>query len=138
MIASVVFKEFVRGSAGAISPLWNPEREARDTKDKNTFGDFTGHFPCIDGFGDVSKEEKAAGLALPRRGARQRVRARFELRERRGGLFFFGGFSLVQEHVTRTMRLRDGEQVLQVDTEIQSALGSPAIFWAEHTIAIDN
>lgn len=133
MIASVVLKEFVRGSAGAISPLWNPEREARDAKDKNTFGDFTGHFPCIDGFGDVSKEEKAAGLPFHGEAHGKEFALDSSYANGEGVYSFSADLPLVQEHVTRTMRLRDGEQVLQVDTEIQSALGfDRPIFWAEH------
>src|SRR5436190_23329076 len=57
-IASVVLKN----DPDRLSPLWNPARMARELGQKPQFGTVTGHFLCVDGFGPVSEEEKAAGL----------------------------------------------------------------------------
>jgi hypothetical protein len=126
MLASVVLKD---GQA-PFSPLWNPERQARDAKEKPTFGSVTGHFLCVDGFGGVSKEEQAAGL--PSHG--EAHGREFVLDSSHPNVYSLTtDLPIAQEHVTRTLRLRDGEQVLQVDTEIESAIGfDRPIFWAEH------
>ncbi|HVW87486.1 MAG TPA: hypothetical protein VHB50_22520 [Bryobacteraceae bacterium] len=129
MIASVVLKD----DRAQLSPLWNPARLAREAKDKNTFGDVTGHFLCVDGFGSVSKEEQAAGL--PGHGEAHGKEFALDSSYVKGeGIYSFtADLPIAQEHVTRTMRLREGEQVLQVDTEIESMLGfDRPIFWAEH------
>src|SRR5436190_24120800 len=45
-----------------LSPFWNPVRMAREAGAKPGDGPAMGHFVCVDGFGPVSNEEKAAGL----------------------------------------------------------------------------
>src|SRR5262249_40566941 len=46
-----------------LSPLWNPVRMSRELGQANRAraGSF-GHFVCVDGFGGMSAEERAAGL----------------------------------------------------------------------------
>src|ERR1700733_13521738 len=44
------------------NPLWNPMRLQRDSGKKVEFRSGTGHFLCLDAFGPVSAEERAAGL----------------------------------------------------------------------------
>src|SRR5438270_2532939 len=45
-----------------LSPFWNPVRMAREAGEKPGSGPAMGHFVCVDGFGPVYNEEKAAGL----------------------------------------------------------------------------
>ncbi len=129
MIASIVLKD----DAQKLSPLWDPVREAGDAKTPDTFHGETGHFLCVDGFGSVSKDEQAAGL--PGHGeAHLRDFALDSSHANGEGVYKFAtDLPIAQEHVTRTMRLRDGEQVMQIDTEVESGIGfDRPIFWAEH------
>src|SRR5215813_1638621 len=52
----------LRDDPGKMSPFWNPKRFAREAGRKHS-GYAMGHFVCVDGFGPVSPEEKAAGLS---------------------------------------------------------------------------
>src|SRR6516164_2733507 len=45
-----------------FSPFWNPLRMAREANEKPSYSEAMGHFVCVDGFGPVSAEERAAGL----------------------------------------------------------------------------
>src|SRR5258708_11808311 len=45
-----------------LSPLWNPVRMARELGQTRGAGGSAGHFVCVDGFGQPSPEERAAGL----------------------------------------------------------------------------
>ena len=45
-----------------INPLWNPYWIARQAGQNRPASFARGHFVCIDGFGPVSAEERAAGL----------------------------------------------------------------------------
>jgi hypothetical protein len=45
-----------------LSPLWAPLRAAQEAGGEPRFGSSVGHFVCVDGFGGVSEEERAAGL----------------------------------------------------------------------------
>src|ERR1019366_4394579 len=47
---------------GKLSPLWDPVRMAREAGEKPQPESAQGHFICVDGFGEVSPQEKAAGL----------------------------------------------------------------------------
>ena len=44
------------------NPLWNPAMLAREKNQPPRFGNSLGHFVCVDGFGGVSREERAAGF----------------------------------------------------------------------------
>jgi hypothetical protein len=93
-----------------------------------------GHFVCVDGFGSVSKEERAAGLP----GHGEAYRAAWDLvsSERSGGTLtvsFAATLPIVQENFRRTIRMVDGENVIYVDSELQSLLGfDRPVNWAEH------
>jgi hypothetical protein len=117
-----------------LSPLWDPTRVARETGKESVPDSAQGHFICVDGFGSVSPQEKAAGL--PFHG------------EAHGSTFEVKGYAkegstttlalttklpLTQELFTRTMRMVDGENVIYVQSELESLLAfdRPA-FWAEH------
>lgn len=129
MIASILLKD----DLSKTSPLWDPVKEAGAAKTPNTFHGETGHFLCVDGFGGVSKEEQAAGLPSHGEAHTRNFAVDSSYAEGEGVYTFTTDLPIAQEHVTRTMRLRDGEQVMQIDTEIESRLGfDRPIFWAEH------
>ena len=124
----------LKDDARRINPIWNPILLARQTKGPSRFGSSLGHFVCVDGFGPSSPEEQKAGLSghgeahrLPwerisagREGRRQHVAYRVNL-------------PLAQENFTRRIEIVDDEQVVYVDSELESltAFDRP-INWAEH------
>ncbi|MGI8990591.1 MAG: hypothetical protein ACR2I2_13560 [Bryobacteraceae bacterium] len=129
-IASIVLRDDGR----KLNPLWDPLRMARELGQKNTFGGGTGHFLCLDGFGPVSPEEKAAGLP----GHGEAHLRQWEVRtEAKAGatstLALTTQLPITQENLTRTMRVVDGENVVYVETEVESLLGfDRPISWGEH------
>ncbi len=117
-----------------LSPLWDPIRMAREAGEKNDFGTSLGHFVCVDGFGDVSPEEQAAGLP----GHGEAHEAPFEVKYyakdgRNTTLTLATKLPLTQELFARTVRVVDGENVLYVESELESLLAfDRPVFWAEH------
>ena len=93
-----------------------------------------GHFVCVDGFGSVSPEERAAGL--PGHGEAYRVPWELRSAERKDGtltVVFATSLPLVQENFRRTIRMVDGESVIHIETELESLLGfDRPVNWAEH------
>lgn len=117
-IASVVRTE----DAARLNPLWNPQ--------PNRGGSGIGHFLCLDGFGSPSAEEKAAGLP----GHGEAVRQEFSTEAHTpDGLTLTAMLPVAQEKVTRTYRVKPGENVLYVDTRVESMTGlDRPMVWAEH------
>lgn len=93
-----------------------------------------GHFVCVDGFGDVSAEERAAGL--PGHGEAHRVPWELSSSEKKDGTLtvaFKSTLPLVQETFVRTIRMIDGENVIYIDSELESLLGlDRPVNWGEH------
>jgi hypothetical protein len=93
-----------------------------------------GHFLCVDGFGSVSKEERAAGL--PGHGEAYHSAWQLAASDKKDGtlsVVFSATLPIVQETFRRTIRLVDGEQVVYVETELESLLGfDRPVNWAEH------
>ena len=93
-----------------------------------------GHFVCVDGFGPVSQEERAAGL--PGHGEAHRVAWNLVSADTKDGTLtaaFTATLPIVQETFRRTFRMVDGESVIYVDSELESLLGfDRPINWAEH------
>jgi hypothetical protein len=93
-----------------------------------------GHFVCVDGFGPVSKEERAAGL--PGHGEAHRVPWDLVASGYRDGtltLAFSATLPIVHEVFRRTFRMVDGEHVVYVDSELESLLGfDRPVNWGEH------
>jgi hypothetical protein len=93
-----------------------------------------GHFVCVDGFGPVSPEERAAGL--PGHGEAHRVPWDVMSSRKTDGTLtveFSATLPLVQEIFRRTIRMVDGENVVYVDSELESLLGfDRPINWGEH------
>jgi hypothetical protein len=124
----------LKDDAGKMNPLWNPALLARNAGQPSRFGASGGHFVCVDGFGGTSKEEAKAGLqghgeahrqpweqvSAEKTGKVQRIKWRASL-------------PIVQETFTRQLELVDGEQVVYVESELESLLGfDRPINWAEH------
>lgn len=93
-----------------------------------------GHFLCVDGFGSVSSEERAAGL--PGHGEAYHSTWQLASADKKDGtltVVFGATLPIVQEAFRRTIRLVDGEQVVYIETELESLLGfDRPVNWAEH------
>jgi len=117
-----------------ISPLWDPIRMAREAGNKNDFDSALGHFICVDGFGPVSPEEEAAGL--PGHGEAHRAPFEVKFYGKEGAtttLSLAAKLPIAQELFSRTIRIVDGENVVYVESELESLLGfDRPVFWAEH------
>jgi hypothetical protein len=129
-IASVVLQT----DRSQLNPLWNPKVVAAQPPSEFGNSPGFGHFVCVDGFGPASLEEHAAGL--PQHGEAHQV-AYDVLEQSRNGhvqtLKLGAVLRLVQESLTRTFQLVDGENVLTVTTELENLLSfDRAVNWAEH------
>jgi hypothetical protein len=122
------------GDPEKLSPFWNPLRMAREAGEKPAFSAAMGHFVCVDGFGPVSAEEKAAGL--PGHGEAHTVPWEVTFSGKLASistLAFKAELPLVQETFTRTFRMVDGENIIHVQSELESHLGfDRPVNWAEH------
>ena len=124
-VASVV----MRDDPARLNPLWQPARMAREAGGKGNFSPGTGHFLCVDGFGGVSPEEKAAGL--PTHGEAHLMQ--WETRLDKGQLVMTTQLPLTQETLTRSMTLAPGENVVIYETTLESQVGfDRPVCWAEH------
>jgi hypothetical protein len=84
---------------------------------------------CVDGFGPVSPEEKAAGL--PSHG--EAHLAQWEASLENGQLVLTSHLPLTQENITRTITMAPGENVVVYDTTLESQVGfDRPVCWAEH------
>lgn len=113
-----------------LNPLWEPARLARELGQPSRFGAGTGHFVCVDGFGPTSKEERAAGLE----GHGEAHRQPFEVLEADpASATLRATLPIVQEALTRRHKLVTGENVVYVESELESLLGfDRPVVWAEH------
>ena len=128
-IASVILREDVN----VLNPLWNPVRMARELGQTSPNGTGFGHFLCLDGFGSPSPDEKAAGLPGHGEAHDREFEHEGSYSDGESIHVFKADLPITQERVTRTMRLRDGENVMAVATEVESLLGfDRPVFWAEH------
>jgi hypothetical protein len=117
-----------------INPLWNPYAIARNAGQNRPTNLYRGHFVCIDGFGPVSPEERAAGL--PMHGEAYTLPWQLQSHEKRGGTTsaaFSVTLPIAQETFTRTYHIVDGENIVWVDSTVKSLLGfDRPVFWGEH------
>lgn len=128
--ASLLLKD----DASKTNPMWNPIALARQSGGPQRFGDSIGHFVCVDGFGPVSKEEQAAGLNGHGEAHRQpwnQVSAGKNGKVQQ--ITWQAKLPLLQEVFTRKVEVVDGEQVVYVESSLESELAfdRPAN-WAEH------
>lgn len=112
---------------------------SRDDPSKlNPYGDpgarILGHFVCVDGFGPSSPEERAAGL--PMHGEARALPWEMTGSGKQGkvaSVTFKVKLPIVQETLTRTFQAADGENVIYVDSELESHLGfDRPVNWGEH------
>lgn len=121
------------GDPQKLSPYWNPMRMARELGRPVRFDGGAGQFVCVDGFGPPSAEEHAAGLPMHGEAHTEM----FPVRSSRQGNVTVATLSaqlpIVQETFTRTFRALDGENVIYVESELESLLGfDRPVNWAEH------
>jgi hypothetical protein len=116
------------------NPLWNPYWIARQAGLNRPASFARGHFVCIDGFGPVSPEERAAGLTA--HGEAYTLPWVLQSEQKQGGTLsaaFSVALPLAQETFTRTYHLVDGESIVWVDSTVTSLLGfDRPVFWGEH------
>jgi len=116
------------------NPLWNPYWIARQAGLSRPASFARGHFVCIDGFGPVSPEERAAGLTA--HGEAYTLPWVLQSQQKQGGTLsaaFSVALPLAQETFTRTYHLVDGESIVWVDSTVTSLLGfDRPVFWGEH------
>jgi hypothetical protein len=93
-----------------------------------------GHFLALDGFGAASEEEQALGM--PFHGEANRREMKVVASNTSGPvrvLTLQSTLPLAQETLTRTMQLIDGENIVYVTSQLESALTiDRPISWAEH------
>jgi hypothetical protein len=129
-IASVVLAD----DPAKLNPLWNPVRIAREQGRPITqFSGSLGHFVCVDGFGQPSADERAAGLMMHGEGHVTKYNAAPSRNANLTSLTLNATLPIVQENFTRTFHMVDGENVIYVDSVLESLLGfDRPITWAEH------
>jgi hypothetical protein len=122
------------GDKEKINPLWNPYWIARQAGQKPPTSLARGHFVCIDGFGPVSAEERAAGLTA--HGEAYALPWKLQTHQKQGNTLsaaYSVALPIAQEHFTRTYHLVDGENIVWVDSAVTSLLGfDRPVFWGEH------
>lgn len=116
-----------------LSPLWNPMRMARELGRPAAYNGGAGHFICVDGFGSPSPEEKAAGLPFHGEAHTETFAAHSARQGSSTVVTLTATLPITQEKFTRTFRIIDGENVIHVESDLQSLLGfDRPINWAEH------
>jgi hypothetical protein len=124
----------LRDDAEKLSPYWNTDRALKPNgPPPSPLAGSIGHFLCLDGFGAPSDEEAAAGIPFHGEASKQDAQLNeiglpgitvLKLKFR---------LPLTQEDVTRTITVRNGENVVYVSTEVENLLAiDHPISWAEH------
>ncbi len=93
-----------------------------------------GHFLALDGFGAPSDQERAAGMPFHGEASKQVVRA---IGSQNSGpvrsITLESLLPLVQETLTRTIEMVDGENVVYITSDLKSGFAADRpISWAEH------
>ena len=115
-----------------LSPLWNPVKLARDTGRTANFSGAFGHFPCVDGFGQPSADERAAGL--PQHG--EAHLQNLAVTRAKDSIILKGTLPLAQENFTRNFSMVEGENVVYVDSVLENLMAfDRPVVWAEHATA---
>ncbi|HEX4167789.1 MAG TPA: hypothetical protein VHZ55_20180 [Bryobacteraceae bacterium] len=128
-LASIVLK----ADPEKLNPLWNPMRMARELGQPAHYDGGAGLFVCVDGFGPVSPEEKAAGLPMHGEAHRQIFEAESKREGAIASVTMRAKLPIVEEVFTRTFRVHDGESVVLVESELDNELGfDRPVNWAEH------
>lgn len=119
--------------AEKLSPYWNPVRMARELGRTAPADGALGHFVCVDGFGPVSSEERAAGLPGHGEAHLQTFAVRSRKQAGVAEVTLSAQLPLAMESFARTFRMVDGENVVYVESTLESLLGfDHPMQWAEH------
>src|SRR5438876_2875644 len=106
-IASVVMSD----DSEKLNPMWNTLGRGGD------FSGINGHFVAVDGFGQSSAEERAAGLGQHGEGHTLEYKVRPERNGNTSSATLTGLMPIVQENFTRAYTVVDGENVIYVDSK---------------------
>jgi hypothetical protein len=128
-IASVVLID----DSEKMNPLWNPVRMNRQQGRAAKPSSMTGHMLCVDGFGPPSADERNAGLPFNGEALSQR----FDVQSSKSGstaeVTLSAKLPIVQEEVTRKLRMVDGENVVYLESQLENLMGfDRPINWGEH------
>jgi len=128
-LASVVLSD----DGDRMNPLWDAVRLSRESGRKADPSTLTGHPIALDGFGPPSPEERQAGL--PMLGEAHLMP--FELKSSATGgvqeVSLTAVLPMVQERLSRTLRMVKGENVIYVESQLENLLGfDRPISWGEH------
>lgn len=119
--------------AEKLNPMWNPIRLAREQGRQAQFSGSAGHFVCVDGFGQVSNEERAAGLMQHGEAHTLKFAVTSANQGSAKSVTMKATLPIVQENFTRTFRMVGGENVVYVDSELENLLGfDRPVNWGEH------
>lgn len=117
-----------------INPLWDSLRADREQGRPERLTGGIGHFVCVDGFGQPSDAERAAGLEG--HGEAHRLEWSTEFAGREGAdlvLRQVVALPRVREELRREISLRQGESVVYVKSRLTSLLDfDRPVNWAEH------
>ncbi|MGD9714347.1 MAG: hypothetical protein AB7V46_20135 [Thermomicrobiales bacterium] len=117
-----------------LSPLWDRLRVDQEENRPIRATVSTGHFVCVDGFGPVSQEERAAGLAM--HGEAHLLPWKTLKSERQGNTAVLAqsvDMPIVGETYSRTIQMVDGENVVHVRGVLRNNMGfDRPVNWAEH------
>src|SRR5689334_22361874 len=105
-IASVVMSD----DPEKLNPMWN-------TTGRGAAADFNGingHFVAVDGFGQPSAEERAAGLPQHGEGHTLQYNPKSERNGKTSSVTLIGLMPIVQDNFTRAYTMVDGENVIYV------------------------
>src|ERR1051325_8222427 len=122
-IASVVMSD----DPEKLNPMWNTTGRAGE------FNGINGHFVAVDGFGQPSAEERAAGLPQHGEGHTLQYNPKPERNGNMSSVTLTGLLPIVQENFTRAYTMVDGENVIYVDSKLENLMGfDRPVNWAEH------
>jgi hypothetical protein len=117
-----------------LNPLWNPYWIARQAGLNAPANLYRGHFVCVDGFGPVSPQERAAGL--PMHGEAHTLLWEMKAYGKAQGTTsasFSVSLPQVQEVFSRAFHVVDGENIVWVESTLTNALAfDRPVFWGEH------
>ena len=118
-----------------LNPLWDGLRADREAGRPERVNGITGHFTCLDGFGPASKEERAAGLPFSHGEAHSVPWVTRSAKKEGNTAIVVQTVFLphVQEVLTRTLKLVDGENVIYAHSTLESRLAfDRPVCWVEH------
>jgi hypothetical protein len=129
-----MLRVLLQGDAVGLSPFGNPEMVPAVPANRKLQGSMVGHFVAVDGFGSPSQQERAAGIAM--HGEAYLAPWKLVSAEKEGATAttkFTVDLPLLQETFTRQFRMVDGENVVYVNSELQSNVAfDRTANWGEH------